>query len=109
MAKWYGVVGYAETVEVKPGDWRDVITERKYIGDVLKNYNRWSSSSDSTNDDLSINNQLSIIADPYAYQNFHSIKFVEFMGTKWKVTGVDASTYPRLILTMGGVYNGEQA
>lgn len=109
MAKWYGVVGYAETVEVKPGDWRDVVTERNYFGDVLKNYNRWSSSSDSTNDDLSINNQLSIIADPYAYQNFHSIKFVEFMGTRWKVTGVDASMYPRLILTMGGVYNAEQA
>ena len=109
MAKWYGVVGYAETVEVKPGDWRDVITKRNYSGEILKNYNRWSSSSDSTNDDLSVNNQFSIIADPYAYQNFHSIKFVEFMGTKWKVTSVDASTYPRLILTMGGVYNGEQA
>lgn len=109
MAKWYGVVGYASTEEVKPGDWRDVITERQYTGDVLKNTNRWSGSSDSTNDNLNINNQLSIIADPYAYQNFHSIKFVEFMGTKWRVTTVDASTYPRLILTLGGVYNAEQA
>lgn len=109
MAKWHGVVGYVEPVEVKPGVWQDVVTERKYTGDVLTNTNRWSSSSDSTNDDLSINNRLSIIADPYAYQNFHSIKFVEFMGSKWKVTGVDASTRPRLILTLGGVYNGEQA
>lgn len=109
MAKWHGVVGYVKPAEVKPGDWRDVITERKYTGDVLQNTSRWSSSSDSTNDDLSINNRLSIIADPYAYQNFHSIKFVEFMGSKWKVTGVDASTRPRLILTLGGVYNAEQA
>jgi hypothetical protein len=108
MAKWYGAVGYAETVEVKPGDWRDKITEHKYSGDVLKNTNRWYGSSDSTNDDLSVSNQLSIIADPYAYQNFHSIKYAEFMGTKWKVTNVEAR-YPRLILTLGGVYNGEQA
>lgn len=108
MAKWYGTVGYAETAEVKPGVWRDQITERKYSGEVLKNTNRWYGSSDSTNDDLSINNQLSIIADPYAYQNFHSIKYAEFMGTKWKVTNIE-TRYPRLILTLGGVYNGEQA
>jgi hypothetical protein len=108
MAKWYGVVGYAETTEVKPGVWRDQITERKYSGDVLRNSNRWYGSSDGTNDNLSINNQLSILADPYAYQNFHSIKYAEFMGTNWKVTNVEPK-YPRLILTLGGVYNGEQA
>lgn len=108
MAKWYGVVGYAETVETEPGIWKDVITERKYSGDVNRNTNRWYGSSDSTNDNLSISNQLSILADPYAYQNFHSIKYAEFMGSNWKVTSVE-TRYPRLILTLGGVYNGEQA
>lgn len=108
MAKWYGVVGYAETVEARPGYWKDQITERKYFGDILKNTNRWYGSSDSTNDNLSISNQLSILADPYAYQNFHSIKYAEFMGSNWKVTNVEVR-YPRLILTLGGVYNGEQA
>lgn len=108
MAKYYGTVGYAETVEVTPGYWKDQITERKYSGDILKNTNRWYGSSDSTNDDLSISNQLSILADPYAYQNFHSIKYAEFMGSNWKVTNVEVR-YPRLILTLGGTYNGEQA
>lgn len=108
MAKWYGVVGYAETTETKPGVWKDVITERTYSGDITRNNNRWYGSSDSTNDDLSISNQLSILADPYAYQNFHSIKYAEFMGTKWKVTTVE-TRYPRLLLTLGGVWNGEQA
>lgn len=108
MAKYYGVVGYAETVEVRPGVWQDQVTERKYSGDVLKNTNRWYGSSDSTNDNLSISNQLSILADPYAYQNFHSIKYAEFMGSNWKVTNVEVR-YPRLILTLGGAYNGEQA
>ena len=106
MAKWYGVVGYAETKQTQPGVWKEEITERKYSGDVLRNSSRWSTSSDSTNDDLNINNQISILADPFAYQNFHSIKYIVMGAKKWKVNSVDASQYPRLILTIGGVYNG---
>ena len=105
MAKWYGVIGYAQTAEKAPGVYVDEITEHKYFGDIIKNTNRWSSSSDSANDDLNINNQLSIIAEPFAYQNFHSMKYVEFMGAKWKILSVEVK-YPRLILTVGGVYNG---
>lgn len=105
MAKWYGTIGYAETKQTSPGVWRDEITERKYSGDVIRNSNRWSASSESTNDDLNINNQISILADPFAYQNFHSMKYIEFMGAKWKITSVDVQR-PRLILTIGGVYNG---
>ena len=106
MAKFYGPIGYAETVETRPGVWTDRITERKYSGDVIRNASKWSTSSDSTNDDLNINNQISIIADPFAYQNFHTMKYVEFMGTKWKITSVEVK-YPRLILSVGGVYNGQ--
>ena len=105
MSKWYGLVGYAETVIDAGGVATDKITDRKYSGDLIRNSNRWSTNSYSTNDDLTINNQISILADPYAYQNFHSIKYVEFMGRKWKVSSVDASQYPRLILNVGGVYN----
>lgn len=104
MAKWYGVIGYGETVIDNGGVAKDNIVERKYSGDVLRNLSRWSTNSNSTNDDLNISNQISVLADPFAYQNFHSIKYVEFMGTKWKVNSVDVQ-YPRLILTLGGVYN----
>lgn len=106
MAKFYGAIGYIEPVETAPGVWMDQVTERMYSGDLVRNSSRWTTSSDSTNDDLSINNQISIVADPYAYQKFHYIKYVEFMGTKWKVTSVDVQ-YPRLILSVGGVYNGQ--
>lgn len=108
MAKWYGTVGYIETKETSPGVWKPEVTERKYFGDVLRNSSRWSASSDSTNDDLNISNQISIVADPFAYRNFHSIKYVEFMGAKWKIANVEVQR-PRLILTIGGVYNGQQA
>lgn len=107
MGRWFGTVGYSETVETVPGVWEEVITERQYSGDTLSNSSRWSNSSDSTNDDLSFNKRISIVADPFAYQKFSSIKYVKFMGASWKVTSVDPQ-YPRLILTIGGVYNGQQ-
>lgn len=105
MAKFYGPVGYAETVETAPGIWNNVVTEREYYGDVISFTNKWSESSDSTNDDLNIDSQISIVADPFAYQNIPSIKYIEYMGVKWKVKSVNPR-YPRLILTIGGVYNG---
>ena len=105
MAKWYGVIGYGVTVQKTPGVFKDDIEERNYAGDLIRNTSRWSTQTDSTNDELIISNQISIVADPFAYQNFHSIKFATFMGTKWKVTNIEVQ-YPRLILTLGGVYNG---
>lgn len=105
MAKWYGAVGYGIQKQVTPGDWKDEIVERNYAGEVEQNTSRWTSNSDSTNDDLTISNRISIVADPFAYENFHSMKYVEFMGIKWKITSVQV-LYPRLLLTIGGVYNG---
>ena len=106
MGKWYGKVCYATPVEVKPSVWKDDFVERTYYGDLTRNISKWSTTADSTNDNLDLNNQISIVADPYAYEHFYSMRYVEFRGTKWKVSDVDASQYPRLILSIGGVYNG---
>lgn len=107
MAKWHGIIGYVETVESQksPGKWVAQTTERSYSGDVIRGNTRWSASYDSTNDNLNVNSQISIIADPFAYQHFSSMKYIEFMGAKWKITSVDPQ-YPRLLLFIGGVYNG---
>lgn len=102
--KWHGVIGYGETTETEPGIWTERITERVYSGEILRN-TRMLQTSGQVNDNINISNSISIISDPYANKNFHSIKYVEFMGTKWKVTNVDVQ-YPRLILSIGGVYNG---
>lgn len=106
MAKYFGKIGFVETGEVRPGVWKEQITEREYAGDVLRNNRRLQQDKDSTNDDLSINNQISIVADPYAYNNFHSMRYIEWMGTRWKVASIDVQ-YPRLILDVGGLYNGD--
>lgn len=103
MAKFFGVIGYGETVEVRPGVNDVVETRREYYGDVIRNIRRYEAAS-QVNDNLNISNTFSIIADPFAYENFHAIRYIEYMGTKWKVSSVEVQ-YPRLILTVGGVYN----
>ena len=106
MAKYFGKIGYISTQETRPGVWRSVVTEREYYGDVIRNTRRLDTAA-QVNDNIDISNQISIVADPFAYENFHSMRYVEFMGTKWKVRTVDVQ-YPRLILTLGGVYNEQE-
>jgi hypothetical protein len=107
MAKFYGIIGYAETVDTKPGVWKEKITEKMYYGDFVRN-TRKLQTTDQLNDNINVANEVSIVSDPFANKNFHSMRYVEFMGAKWKITNVEVQ-YPRLILTMGGVYNAQQA
>lgn len=105
MAKFYGKIGYAETVETEPGLYEEQIIERPYYGDLIRNTRKLQNSG-GVNDDINISNQISIVADPYANEHFYSMRYVEFMGSKWKITDVEVC-FPRLLLTVGGVYNAE--
>lgn len=106
MAKWDGKVGYITSVEIEPGVWESQPVERSYYGDVLKNTSRWSQSGD-LNDNLTVSSQISIVADPFAYENFQNIKYVEFMNSMWEISSAEPQ-YPRILLTIGGVYNGQR-
>lgn len=106
--KFCGVIGYCETVEGTgdaEGNWEDVATEYTYYGDVLRNNRRYDANSESVNDNLNINNQISIVADAYAYAHIYAMKYIEWMGKRWKVDSVEIQR-PRLILSIGGLYNG---
>lgn len=105
MAKFCGNVGFVKTVEVEPGVWESQTKEVLYYGDVTRNTSRFQQSG-GVNDDINISNNISIIADPYANENFQYMRYVEFMGTKWKISNAEVQ-YPRILLTIGGVYNGE--
>lgn len=107
MAKWYGVVGYIITTETSPGVWTPKEVEKEYSGEYTRNHTRWNSNQ-TLNDDITLQSEISFVCDPYALQNFRHIRYVTYMETKWKVTSVDVQ-YPRLVLSIGGVYNGEQA
>ena len=104
MAKWYGKIGYADNVEVEPGVWEDSIVEHSYYGDINRN-TRSLQNSGGINDNINLSNEISIVADPYASENFYKMRYAEFAGTKWKITNVEVK-YPRLILSIGGVWNG---
>lgn len=105
MAKFYDVIGYAEMKEKTPGKWVEEIVERTYYGEVLSNTRRLQ-PADQLNDNINLSNRISVVADPYAMHNYFNIRYVKYMGAKWKVSSVDASQRPRMILTTGGLYNG---
>lgn len=109
MPKFYGEVGYVEVVDTGYGDFEPVIVKRNYAGDILNNTKRWDTNpmameGQKVNDDLKVTNQISIIADAYAYEHFFGIAYVRWSGVRWKVNSVTVER-PRLILNLGGVYN----
>lgn len=104
MAKFYGSIGYADSVETTPGVHEEKITEYHYYIDVGRNTRRLQ-SGDQLNDDINVANEFSILSDPFAEKYFHKMRYVTFGGPKWKISNVEVQ-YPRLILTVGGLYNG---
>ena len=106
MAKFFGKIGYGETEESSPGSgvWVDVIVEKEYYGDVVRN-TRKLQEGENLNKDLSVQNLISIVADAYANEHFFAIRYIQWAGTLWTVTDVEVQS-PRLLLRLGGVYNG---
>lgn len=102
MAKFYGTVGFVKTVESAPGVWTEQIVERKYYGNVISRTR--SLQSNGVNDNINISDEISIVADPFANENYFAIRFVEYMGAKWKVQSISVQ-FPRLNLSLGGLYN----
>lgn len=107
MAKFYGVVGYGHTVETAPGVWDDVIIEKSYYGDVIRNARKLQ-EGEKINNDLSVSNSINIVADAYASENFFAMRYIMWAGTLWIISSVEVQR-PRLILQLGGVYNGPKA
>lgn len=106
MARFYGEVGFGDTVETAPGVWEDVITVKKYRGDVLRNTFR-SEVSENVNDNPTLSNSISIVANDYAFSHLKTIRYIKFEDVLWKIDTVEVQR-PRLILGMGGVYNGPE-
>lgn len=104
MPKFFGKVGYEEVVEAQRGIWLPEVREYPYFGDILRQAYQPQQSSESENDDLRLSNEISIVADRRAYEHSSKIRYVCFMGQKWKVTKIEIRS-PRLILTLGGVYH----
>ena len=111
MARFYGWVGFARTAETDPenhpGKWDVVLVERPYYGDVMRNSRRWDQNGSGINDNLVLNNTISFLADDFANKNIGIMKYVRWRGERWQITNIEIQR-PRLILTIGGLYNGPE-
>lgn len=106
MAKVYAEIGFEIVKETAPGVWTPKIIERAYYGDATRIIGNHPNGL-SINDNLQVNNIISIVADPFAFNNFAHMRYIFWMGNKWKITSAEVQ-YPRLLLSIGGVYNAEE-
>ena len=108
MAKWSGEIGFIFTKEEPEGSGihKTVVEVKHCVGDVVRASKRWQEASEKVSSDITLSNQVSIVATPYLLKNFYAIRFISFMGSYWSVNSV-AMDYPRLTLEIGGVYNGD--
>lgn len=106
MSKFYGRIGYVTTEEVRPGVSKESAIEKTYKGDIYRNSHAVQGGA-NRNNDINVSMIVSIVVDPFAYENYQWIRYVEFMNSKWKVTNIEIE-YPRLKLTLGGLYHGDE-
>lgn len=106
MRKFFGAIGYGDSVETSPGVWEDtIVEEREYFGDVIRNTRRLTTDSDKVNFDIALSNSIRVVADEFLNEHIHAIRYVRWAGALWIATSVEVQR-PRLILELGGVYNG---
>lgn len=107
--KFFGKIGFSEgQKEIRPGVWDESIIEYQYYGDVIRPARRMENGGAEINNDLTVTNSLSIVADAFARENFVAMRYVTWMGGSWIVTEVEVQ-HPRLVLRLGGVYHGPKA
>lgn len=106
--KFFGTVGFSLTKETHPGIWESIIEEREAYGDILSNVRRWEPSTETVNDSITTSNRISIVADRFLCEHMGAMRYIRWNGTVWEIKSVEL-VRPRAILSLGGVYNGEQA
>lgn len=105
MAKYSGMIGFGYSEQGANDVTLIEIIEKPYYGDVTKNYYR-NQPGEDLNDNITVDNVISIVSNPYLSENLASLKYVTWNGSKWKISSVEIN-HPRVNLTIGGVYNGQ--
>jgi hypothetical protein len=106
MARFVCFIGISSTTEVTPGVHKEIFTEKRYKCDILRDTRRWENAQ-KVNDNLIVSNRISIVADAYAYEHFSAIRYVKWEGVSWEISSIEIQR-PRLILTLGGIFNVSQ-
>lgn len=104
MAKFSGNVGYIIEEETAPGVFTQEPIERKMSGDILRSSGSFGANN-KVNSDVHIQPRISVVGDAFIYAHFYDIRYVEYLGHKWDISYIEIQR-PRVILTLGGRYNG---
>lgn len=107
MAKYYGKIGFAKLVEKEGSITEEQIVEKTYYGDVIRHGMSYNPSGEKLLDDIRLTDEISIVADHFAMENSYLMRYVTYLGAKWKIASFSVA-YPRIIITFGGVYNGPE-
>lgn len=110
MAKFAGLVGYVTQEESAPGVWSPVENPKPMKGDIIRQSSTNGNGSrigdtGKVNDDITLGHRVSLLGDAYAFENYFSIKWVQIGSKKWTVTSVEMQR-PRVIVSLGGLWNG---
>ena len=89
-------------MEDEPGIWVDAIEERPYKGDIIRSGRRFD-NSENINDNFTITNVFSIISDAFLYSHIPAMRYIEYLGSKFKIVSVEVER-PRVEIRVGGVY-----
>lgn len=105
MAKYYGKIGFIVPTEVEDSIWVDQVTEKNYSGDLIRHYNGYQETSGQVNDRITLNHEISIVANAFARENIGFMRYITYRGARWSISKIE-DKYPRFIITVGGIYNG---
>ena len=103
--KWYGEIGFEMQKETTPGVYDSEFVKRNYYGDTKTLSTRWN-TTENLHDDIRLVTKISVMADPFLFEQFPFMKYITFSGHKWTITDI-VPNRPRIELTLGGLYNGD--
>ena len=106
MPKWYGRIGFSTDSDQGFGIFEKTSEARPYYGDIIHSRPGWTAVSDSTNEKMTVNSRISVVADDFALQNTYRMTWIEYLGTKWYISSVELA-FPRIIVDIGNVYTEE--
>ena len=101
--KCSGKIGYARTEETSPGVYQEIIIEKQYYGDVVRNTAQILDSN-TINSSIKLNNSISVLCNNYMSYNLGCVRYLTFKKSKWKVSSIEIKDN-RIIFTLGDLYN----
>ena len=104
--KCSGKIGYARAEETSPGIYQEIIVEKQYYGDIVRNSTQILDSN-TINSSIKLNNSISVLCNNYISDNLGCVRYMTFKKSKWKISSIEIKDN-RIIFTLGDLYNEQE-